>query len=242
MNNHWIKANSMRARYLLMGIVGLLGGVGSAQAGSIVVMEAHGAPFKAGQVIDDKRVLDLNAGQSVVLITATGDTVKLRGPYHQRPGAGANGSGNLTIALSALLVHQGVRASDVGAVRAAGPIHLPEPWVIDVSHPGTRCVREGKPIVFWRASAGAASELAIAPVDRAWRLTAAWPQGQDRLAAPDELPVTGRATYLMDIGDGPVAVTMLRIPAVVNTDPMLAAWMFEKGCNLQAETLAQTFK
>ena len=123
---------------------------------------------------------------------------------------------------------------------AVGTVKLPEPWVVDVSHPGTRCVREGAPIVFWRAAADKPAELSIAPLNRAWRLTAPWTAGADRVLAPKELPVPGRSTYLVDIGDGPVAITLLVIPAAVANDEMRAAWMFEQSCNLQAETLAQT--
>lgn len=220
-----------------------LAGVGTAQAANVVVLDAQGVALKAGQILDDRKVLDLNEGQRVTLITATGDTLKLRGPFHARPAPGATGGGgSLTIALASLLVRKDVRASDVGAVRAGSTVKLPDPWLVDVSHPGIRCVREGAPTIFWREEAGKASELAISPLNKGWRLTAAWAGGADRLSAPKELPVTGRATYLVDIGDGPVAITLLNIPASVDNDRMQAAWMFEKGCNLQAETLAQTFQ
>src|SRR5579863_8105081 len=162
-------------------------------------MDAHGVPLRPGQQIDDAKVLDLAAGQSITVIAHNGDTLKLRGPYHNKPMAGANGGGSLTVALGSLLVRGGVRASDVGAVRGGQAVHLPEPWVIDVSHPGTRCVRAGQPTVFWRTQTQQAGELAIAPVNRAWRLTAPWPRGVDRLPAPRELPVVERATYLVDI-------------------------------------------
>ena len=230
-----------RAR-LASTIAVLIAASGAASAAPLIIMDAHGVPLRPGQQIDDARTLDLNAGQSVTLIAANGDTLKLRGPYHQKPMTRASGGGTLTIALSSLLVRSGVRASDIGAVRGGKAVQLPEPWVIDVSHPGTRCVREGKPIVFWRAHGDQAGELAIAPVNRAWRLTAPWPQGVDRLAAPRELPLVGRATYVVDIGDGPVAITLLVIPMSFDNDRMQAAWMFEKSCNLQAETLAQTLR
>ena len=213
---------------------------GAALAGTVVVVDAHGLALKPGQALDDSKALNLAVGQSMTVITARGDTLKLRGPYHQRPVAGAGGGGSLTIALASLIVRRDVRASDVGAVRGGGAVKLPEPWVIDVSHPGTRCVREATPTVFWRATADKPTELSIAPLNRAWRLSAPWARGADRVLAPRELPMPGRATYVIDIGDGPVAITLLVIPAAVANDRMRAAWMFEQSCNLQAETLAQS--
>jgi hypothetical protein len=227
------------AARLASGIAALIATASAALGAPLIVMDAHGVPLRPGQAIDDTKTLDLAAGQSITVITPTGDTLRLRGPYHQRPKAGTNGGGSLTVAFSSLLVRGGVRASDVGAVRGGQPVRLPEPWVIDVSHPGTRCVREGQPIIFWRTPGDQARVLDIAPVNRAWRLTAPWPGGVDRLAAPKELPLVTRATYVIDIGDGPVAITLLVIPASFENDRMRAAWMFEKSCNLQAETLVQ---
>ena len=221
-------------------LLALFATTGTALAAPLIVMDAHGVPLRPGQAIDDAKPLDLAPGQSVTLIAANGDTLKLRGPYHQRPKAGNSGGGSLAITLSSLLVRGGVRASDIGAVRGGQAVQLPEPWVIDVSHPGTRCVREGRPIVFWRAQSQQTGEFAIAPVNRAWRLTAPWPGGVDRLPAPRELPLVPRATYVVDIGDGPLAITLLVIPASFENDNMRAAWMFEKSCNLQAETLLRT--
>ena len=235
-------ASRLAVSRLTSGFIAWVAMSGMALAAPIVVMDAHGVPLRPGQVIDDAKPIDLSAGQSITLIAANGDTLKLRGPYHQRPLAGTGGGGSLTIALSSLLVRKGVRASDIGAVRAANAVELPEPWVVDVSHPGTRCVREGEPIVFWRASTERSGMLDIAPLNRAWRLTAPWAAGSDRLPAPKELPVPGRATYVIDIGEGPVAITLLVMPATLANDRMRAAWMFEKSCNLQAETLAQSLK
>lgn len=229
-----------RATALAGAMLALLAFSGTAVAATVVVVDAHGVPVKPGSALDDGKVVNLAVGQSMTVITARGDTLKLRGPYHQRPVAGAGGGGSLTIALASLIVRRDVRASDVGAVRGGGAVKLPEPWVIDVSHPGTRCVREGTPVVFWRTAADKPADLSIAPLNRAWRLTAPWVQGADRVRAPRELPLPGRATYLVDIGDGPVAITLLVIPAAVSNDRMRSAWMFEQSCNLQAETLART--
>ena len=215
-----------------------------AQAAEIVVMEVRGAALKPGQVLDDGKVLDLKDGQRVVLVTADGDTLKLKGPYHQRPVEGANSGNSLTVALAELVVQKGVRTSDVGVVRAATKVQLPEPWVVDVSHPGNRCIIEGKPIVFWRETHNSAIKFSVSPLNRGWHLSTNWPQGEDRLDSDrlgTELPVPGRATFLVDLGDGPMAITLISLPATLANDRMRVAWMYQKGCNLQAEALARNF-
>jgi hypothetical protein len=211
-----------------------------AQASEVVVVEARGIALKAGQVLDDSQPLVLQEGQRVTLIAANGNTLKLRGPYDQAPGAaGAEAGGaNLAQALTALIVQKQTRTSEVGVVRNGGDdAQLPEPWVFDISRPGNVCVRDGTPVVFWRPTTGSAINLTIFPTDKSWKLTTVWPSGDDRLTLPDRYTTRNRATYLVDLGSAHAAVTLNVIPAAASTDAMRAAWMIEKGCQAQAEAL-----
>ncbi len=211
----------------------------SARAADLVVIDEQGLSLKAGAIVDDGKILDLDDGQSVTLVNDDGDTIKLKGPYHQAP-SGKSGDGNsVTVALSGLLVQKDVRTSDVGVVREMMAIQPLDPWVVDIG-PGNRCVRAGEAVVFRRKTAMAEARLSIVSSDGAWHTTAVWPKGQDRLSAPDELPVAERASYRIDLGEGPVELTLIRIPASMKNDRMRAAWMFAAGCDLQARTLART--
>jgi len=205
----------------------------------LVVIEARGLPMQAGQVIDDSTPLVLKEGQRITLIAANGSTLKLRGPYDQAPGSGEGGTGpGVVDALKALIVQKESRTSDVGVVRAgAAAAKLPEPWVVDVSRPGNRCVRDGDPIVFWRPASGTTANLTITPLDKSWKIATTWPSGADRLVVPPNLPVPGRPIYLIELDETQSAITVSSIPGAVSSDAMRAAWMIEKGCQAQAEAL-----
>jgi hypothetical protein len=216
---------------------------GVAAAAELVVVEARGVALHPGQVIDDTEPLVLREGQRVTLITANGNTLKLHGPYDQSPADGGVGGNNLAQAFAALVVQKQIRTSDVGVVRAGtGEAKLPEPWLIDVTRPGSRCVREGDRVVFWRPDAVPSVNVTVSPLDRSWRLSTTWPSGAERLTMPQDLPMQVRTTFLVDLGQSQVAVTLNTIPGAARTDPMRAAWMIEKGCQAQAEALLQALR
>jgi hypothetical protein len=211
----------------------------AARGADLVVIEARGVPVQAGQVIDDSKPLVLKEGQRITLIAANGSTLKLRGPYDQAPGSAAGGGGpGVVDALKALIVQKDSRTSDVGVVRAgAEAAKLPEPWLLDVSRPGIRCVRDGDPIVFWRPVSATTANLTITSLDKSWKIATTWPSGADRLVVPPNLPVQRPATYLVDLDATESAITVNSIPGAVSSDAMRAAWMIEKGCQAQAEAL-----
>jgi hypothetical protein len=230
----------MMLRGSILSYAGLVAlGCFTARGADLVVIEARGLAVQAGQVIDDSKPLVLKEGQRVTLIAANGSTLKLRGPYDQAPGSGDGRAGpGVLDALKALIVQKESRTSDVGVVRAGASVaRLPEPWVLDASRPGNRCVRDGDTIVFWRPAADATANLTVTPLDRSWKIATTWPSGADRIVVPRDLPIHGTSTYLIELDETQSAVMLHSIPGVVASDVMRAAWMIEKGCQAQAEAL-----
>jgi hypothetical protein len=77
----------------------------------------------------------------------------------------------------------------------------------------------------------------VSPLDKSWKIAATWASGADRLVIPPNLPIQGRATYLIELDETQSAITLNSIPGAVESDAMRAAWMIEKGCQAQAEAL-----
>ena len=215
-----------------------------AAAESFVVVEARGVDLLPGAAVDGGQPLALGQGQEVVLISASGRMLKLIGPYNQAPGAqGAESGTDVVGALKSLVVSQGPRSGSVGLVRGAeGEVVPPQPWLVDVTHAGNRCVREGEPIVFWRPSDTSAATLAIMPYDRSWRIRADWPAGAHEAVAPKSVPFHDDATYMISLNGTERTINLITIPATVSTDEMRAGWMVEKGCQAQAQALARALK
>src|SRR6185312_4746276 len=85
----------------------------SAQAGQMVVAEARGIGLKPGAMLDTSKPLVLTEGQHVTLISSTGATLKLDGPYSGAPDTDKGGTG-IGEKLAALTTSNGQRTNQVG--------------------------------------------------------------------------------------------------------------------------------
>lgn len=215
----------------------IMGTASAALAAELVVVEARGVGLKQGEVIDDAKPLTLTDGQLVTLVAENGSILTLRGPYDQAPAAG---SGGVDVASALGALKTGSARNVAGVIRAAAvDVHLPAPWLVDLSHPGVACLRKDETPVFWRES-NAGGVLTMTPSDRSWHGQAQWPAGSPTMAVPASFPIKEGRTYLADFGGKPVAVTLTQIPPKVTNPRMQAAWMLEKGCVAQAEALLKT--
>ncbi|MGH7126459.1 MAG: hypothetical protein ACREFI_18935 [Stellaceae bacterium] len=211
-------------------------------AAELVVVETRGiTTLKQGDAVSDAQPIKLEDGQMVTLVAEDGSILTLRGPYDQTPAGGGSGGVDVASALGALTT--GKAQNVAGVVRSANAgLHLPSPWLMDVSHPGVACIRQGEQPVLWRESDAGNGTLTMMPADRSWRAQAPWPASSPTLQAPSNFPIKDGRTYLADFGGKPVAVTLTQIPPKVTSPRMQAAWMLEKGCVAQAEALLKTVR
>ncbi|SRR5579885_185211 len=212
-------------------------------AAQYVVVEARGVALKAGATLDAGQPLILQQGQHVTLISDTGVTLKIDGPYNKPPSAAASGGVDVASTLKGLGTEQQARLGEVGVTRGAAPVPpLPEAWLVDATRSGKACIEEGQQPIFWRAQPNAAARLAIQPSDRSWKAEAQWPAGQSRISLATPVVIHGNATYFVSFNGTESAITMNTIPASLTTDRMRAAWMADKGCEAQAEALLRTLQ
>jgi hypothetical protein len=214
----------------------------AASAAELVVVEARNVELKQGETVDGSKPLTLKEGQAVTLIADDGTILTLRGPYDRTPSGGGGGV-DVGTALEALTTKNSVR-NVAGVVRTGeGAVRLPSPWLVDVSHPGTACVRPGETPVLWRdREAGGGDKITVMPADRSWLASTEWPSGSVTMLAPSNFPIRDGRTYLVDFGDKPVAVTLSELSPAAANPRMQAAWMVEKGCVAQAEALLRAIR
>jgi hypothetical protein len=210
------------------------------QAATLVVVEARGMALKPGSLLDSAKPLVLKQGQHVTLVTDTGSTLKLDGPYNRPPAASAGGGVTLTKTLGALVAQRQSRSGEFGTTRGTVLAALPDPWLIDASHGGHACLMAGAMPVFWRPATRDAATLAVAPLDHSWNARSTWPAGQDRLPITTDVPMRSGETYAVSFGGADYAITMTLVPADLASDEMRAGFMADKGCEQQAQALAQT--
>jgi hypothetical protein len=213
-----------------------------ALAGQLIVVEARGVSLAPGSQVDDSKPLVLKQGQHVTLISQSGTTIVIDGPNDKPPSQAGQGGLSLGTKLAALTTESGERTGEVGTTRGTATVKLPDPWLIDASHAGIVCLREGTTPVFWRAQAAGASTLVVMPDDRSWKVTTKWPAGQDRLSVETNVPMHGGASYFISLDGAESAIAVSAVPASLSNDAVRAAWMADKGCEAQAEALARTTK
>jgi hypothetical protein len=214
---------------------------GAADAAQLVVVEARGIALKPGALVDSTKVLDLKQGQHVTLISDSGATISLDGPYSKPPAAGSGQGVTLAATLKGLATEQQARLGEVGTTRGATTAPpLPDAWVIDATRAGSVCLLEGHKPVFWRPLDNQSAALVITPADRSWRAETNWVAGLDRLSPNEMVAVHGEAAYFVSLGGVESAITVNTVPAALSSDEMRAAWMARKGCDRQAEALLRT--
>jgi hypothetical protein len=215
----------------------------AANASELVVIEAHGVKLASGATIDGTKPLNLDDGQDVTLLTSTGQTIKLEGPSNVAPEANAKtgGATDMQSAMTALISERKARTSEVGVVRGS-EVKLPDPWVVDVTHPGTTCVQAGKPVVLWRGGNLVTTRVDFSPKDHSWNVSGTWPAAADRLSLPATLPLKDNFDYVVALGSILAPVTVRLIPPAVNNDAMRAGYMIEAGCENQLNALLAAYQ
>ncbi|HEX4303199.1 MAG TPA: hypothetical protein VHZ78_10425 [Rhizomicrobium sp.] len=214
---------------------------GSAQAANLIVVEARAIALKPGTTIDSTKPLVLKQGQHVTLISDTGATLSIDGPYNQPPSAGGSGR-SIATTLAALTTEHTARTSEGLVTRDDKPNKLPDPWLFDVTRNGSVCLLEGTQPVFWRPQAKIDTSIVVMPVDRSWKSKAAWPAGRDRMTVTTDVPVHGGAAYVVNYAGSEYALSVATVPAGLANDQVRAAWMVQKGCEAQAEALLNLHK
>ena len=231
-----------RARTLVPALLLLvLAGVGMpAEAETLIVMEARGVNLKAGAQIDGDQVLTLKEGERLTLIRSDGTVITLRGPFSKTPAPPTAVATDPKQALAALVNTRAARTSSVGVIRAGEEVMpLPEPWLVDLSRSGMRCMIEDQTVTFWRPEANQEARFTLVPSDRSYKADFIWPRGAARLPA-SKLEFKNEFNFFtIQQVDQEFALQLMKIPKAIaeGNRVILIAWLLEKGCMQQADAL-----
>ncbi|HIJ61197.1 MAG TPA: hypothetical protein HPQ04_00750 [Rhodospirillaceae bacterium] len=209
-------------------------------AAEVVVVESIGLDLHPGQVLDGVQPLTLALGQRVTLVASDGRLIKLKGPSEVAPAPDAEPpKGAVTKSLRDLISTRQADVSSLGVVRSSeSRAALPDAWLLDILHAGSRCVEEGRSPVLWRGDgATPQSEVVLAPADGSWSAHATWPGGADRLELPASMSLQDRHSYTVTVDGGSVQLTVFVLPRTLGSEAAKAAWMVEMRCDPQAKAL-----
>ncbi len=221
---------------------------GTAQAADILVLDASaGLAMHKGDILDGAHEIALPAGARLVLMDASGRTVALEGPFRGVPGGKPSGTGPGVLQRLSAMVMPGAaaeRGTSIGAVRDVTARDIrrrdrpADPWVVDVSAPGDRCVRRGTPRV-WRRDTSADQTLVMRREPSSDWVRVPWPASQATVPWPHDLSRADGARYRVML-EGPLStrfITLHVARARFANDAARLAWLYESGCRDQADVL-----
>ncbi|MBY0306267.1 MAG: hypothetical protein K2W86_14100 [Sphingomonas sp.] len=210
----------------------------AASASTLIVIDSRTPSLKAGQKIDSTKPITLKEGERVTVIGPDGKSITLRGKFSGLPLGATPTASDPGRALAALINTRNARTSSVGVVRGAtDAAALPNPWLIDISRPGERCLKAGGKPIWWRPDGAHAQKFSVTPVDRSWIADFEWNVGETMMAVPELSSFDAQTIFVMRLNDQEFPVSINIVPNDLENDLILASWMLEKGCIQQADAL-----
>jgi hypothetical protein len=219
-------------------------GIAPASAEMLVVVHSNAKSWPAGTEVDGTKVLSLEAGAEVALVTESGRKLKLVGPYAAAPAPGGATStgGGLVPALKALFTESDRSETTIGAIRSAqhGDAWV---WTVDdalvAGQPLTVCWPAGGTIYFARADQALEERAMLDDVVSGGHADLLWPSGTSAVAWPGALLARDGDRYRYGAGDGSTLVefSIVDVPEKFPTAAHRAIWMAQHGCPVQARRL-----
>jgi len=213
----------------------------SVLAQDFVVFKSKGGQFPPGMAVKSGDIIQLGAGEYVKFITPSGKVVEVKGPHNKALDMASSESEKgiaetLKILVAAQQKHtkdMGVTRDSTAVIRAANKIGwVPEPWVVNISYDGDKCVREGDAVKLWRAEQQDL-KLKVA-MGQDFEAIKVLKQGETYINAPTNMPIKDGGKYQFEYGDKMTQSTLHVIPKTITSPAVLAAWMKESGCRAQA--------
>ncbi|WP_439814336.1 hypothetical protein [Zavarzinia sp. CC-PAN008] len=217
-------------------------GAGSALAEEAIVIESSVDGIKDGQLVPDGGTIEVPAGKTVTLITNSGQTVTLAGPYSGKvEGSGGGGGENQVVAVLSGLFQRGQEGGQLGATRSIGNAFNANTYAVDMS--GQVCVFDpakaniGPPIL------GGSNRLTLMSVTGAAQAVVDVPSGKT-VPWPAELPVKTGAKYLVQKQGNTTGlmITLKVMESRAETDLDRVLELAGAGCDAQALRLIKTIR
>lgn len=208
---------------------------------TFLVVESRGAvagKFPKGTLLDGSSEMDLPASSELVLLSDTGVLRTVRGP--------AKTIGNLDVSAAAspgalksladmLRVQKDGRMT-LGAVRGGPPMRPTDPWVIDTTTTGTKCLFEDRPVMLWRSGPLSATRVSLQATGSGDRMSFDWPAKASTVPWPGAVRKKGGETYQLASNAGESTFT-LAVATGESTPGRALLFMAESQCADQAALL-----
>jgi hypothetical protein len=220
----------------------------AARAEDFVVIESSAPALAVGTQIAGNAPVNLPEKTRLVLLSASGRTLVLTGPFQGvAKSEGAGGDSRLLTAVASLVRSNAQESGSVGAVRAADigwrletAKDVSDVLAVDASNGGDVCLEGGRQALIVHNPHGPAGRTTIQAADSNAAAAIDWTPGAARAPWPSKLPLADGAQYLIEQqGQSSVAIATLHLlPAAPGaSDLQLLVRLTEAGCTDQGRLL-----
>jgi hypothetical protein len=208
---------------------------------------ASAQQFKPGKKLVPGSSIQLRAGEMLTVLDERGTRV-LRGPGTFSASSAASAGKVSAKSLVSIMKTSNVRRARTGAVRGTPTgsnivRRSPNLWYVDITNSGSICVADFGKMQFWRSDTAEALSLRLQDDKSANAAMLNFPKGISSAAWPaDVAPVAGGSYTILRNGGSSETVKLVAMPVAADEQIVdIAARLLDRGCQTQAELLAESF-
>lgn len=208
----------------------------------ILVLKSTGthAPvhYRAGTVIDENTSIELQNGDQIVLLSGQA-TRTFDGPARITPAEvfSNNAISGKLAALAEFLISSSEERTELGTVRSGDDLPA-DPWVVNVTKPGLKCIIVGQPLILWRGMDIPGDHGIISSGNGAPAVVFSWPPGEAEVDWPGDMKWKPGETLVVDYGlDKTIEFQLRTMPSEIVDNGARLVWLAEQGCIDQVSVL-----
>jgi hypothetical protein len=228
-------------RKVVFGLAAMIAWALPAAAAELVVLDSTAPAIQKGSVVDSAAEISLPPGSKVTLMAATGEKVRLTGPFNGKiPASAKAGDPKLVTAVARLLDPQAKDTTALGAFRGAKAPTTPAHDAIDVARGGNFCVLQNTKVKLRRNAPAASPEWGkLTAIKEGTEAEVSWPADVTMADWPAAVPVNDGGRYMLARSKAqPVRVVLHVEPKGLQLAGRLE-WMQQRGCKDQALALLE---
>jgi hypothetical protein len=242
--------SNVKVKMLRIGLLLAFLAVGPICSADSVIVASTSPDYAAGQVIGTGQGIELAEGESVRLLTGSGRTLTIRGPYSGvvEEGSDVKDKG-VTPVLVTLLSGPAQDNSTLGATRSALPLDSGAAPTevnddamavrVDVTRSGKYCIRPGAKILISRPADSREDRLSLTNQATSSTETLVWGGDARAIEWQVNMPAEGELQFLARLGllGGPVRLELIPVTFESDEPGAMAVRLLERGCQAQAQPL-----
>lgn len=210
-----------------------------AESGFVVISSIE-SDIPRGAMLERSRVIDLNSGAALTLISANGRVIQLKGPYKGAIDSDTEtGGADILQSISSLVQYSKDEDLSLAAFRNISlnnQANLIAIWGIAIETSGQYCIREDLPLNLWWPGAFKGAVITLFNTKTLKQEKFRWTSKQQHIKWPSGFDIQEGTTYTIknNVANQDSQFSLMKLPDGITGDMGKVVWMFENACQPQA--------